>query len=59
MITLLVEDYCQHCPDFEADVQKQYFDDFYNTVNVDTNIKCIHRNKCAHIKNYLEKEIKK
>lgn len=49
MIELRVEDYCQSCTDFEADVNKDYAGEFNRFV-----IFCKHRNKCMTLKNYIE-----
>lgn len=70
MIRLDVQEYCHNCLDFEADVQapeKQYIDDLTRFINnMDSNIRisdaivrCAHRNRCAAIKRYLEKEKEK
>lgn len=58
MITLKVEDYCQNCPEFDPDVDK----DRYETIDYDmrarssdrvvfcsTTVTCQHRHRCAAI----------
>ena len=58
MIKLDVEKYCQDCPDFEAKVYKEFFEDFYGFKLPNTYISCKNTDKCRRIKRYLEKEIK-
>lgn len=41
MITLDVKDFCQNCPDFEAEVRKTQFYD-----RTDTHITCMDIEKC-------------
>lgn len=55
MIKLLIEDYCDKCPDFEADVDKEPL--FKDSVIIDmcTTITCEHAAKCK----WLKKEEKK
>lgn len=62
MIKLNVEEYCQDCPDFEAEVEKATVEvhdfDFMScgikTVT-DTVIKCANCEKCDKIRQYLAK----
>ena len=59
MIFLKIEDYCENCPDFEADVEKMpgiFSNSKTMDVVNDTYIKCKNRNRCRVISNYLEKE---
>lgn len=42
MITLDVKDFCQNCPEFEAEVMKIQFLD-----RTDTHITCEHIEKCS------------
>lgn len=62
MIKIEVEDYCQNCLDFEADVAKP--ERLYSgcepvTIFGDTVVRCEYRKRCASIKRYLEKQIEK
>ncbi len=59
-ITLVVEEYCHQCSEFEAEVIKP---EIYYTVtrgvvddhsHGDTKVKCCSRKKCENIKNHLE-----
>lgn len=61
MIRLEVEPYCEDCLVFDPDIdmpQKMYCEN--NLVSqTDTIIRCSYRYKCAGIKQYLEREMKK
>ena len=58
MIELKVEDYCQDCPRFEADVQcQQYYSMDYMTCA--TTVKCKFRKQCRNIMKYLKEQSKK
>lgn len=59
MITLEVEEYCQNCPDFEADVKKTHAFAIgkgmrEETAN-ETVVRCEHSVKCYTMMNYLRK----
>lgn len=65
MIRLVVEDYCQNCPDFEAEVHvetlysNEY--DFAATeprVRYETRVTCAKARRCAAQVRYLERKIK-
>lgn len=61
MIRLAVEPYCEDCLVFDPDVdspQKMYCGDDLVS-QTDTIIRCSHRYRCAGIKRYLEREMKK
>ena len=58
MIKLEVQDYCQDCPYFEADIAYPIEHTIYNSVtgreetvfvNKDITIRCKHRNHCANL----------
>lgn len=54
MIKLYVDDWCDNCTEFEADVEKTVAEESYGkSVNM-TIIRCKHRKKCESIKNYIE-----
>lgn len=58
MIKIEVEDYCQQCIHFEADVEKPeyYYHDDVPVVMGHTIIRCEHRHHCAYLKQTLEKK---
>lgn len=65
MISLLVNDYCYDCPEFEADVDKETFVseeplmyDIEKTVT-QTHIGCKHSVRCAGMVEYLKGQLKK
>lgn len=55
MIKLEVEAYCEDCPEFTADVYKDflYAADYPCGLSM-TTIKCKHKERCENIKRYLE-----
>lgn len=62
MIRIEVEDYCQDCLSFEADVTKperMYSGADECFVVGDTIVRCEYRKRCASITRYLEKRDKK
>ena len=70
MIKLEVEDYCQECPDFDAEivkVDKSYADHCYGfngvkyaTVHLhDTTISCKNKRKCAVIEECIKQRMAK
>lgn len=64
MINLKVEDYCQNCPDFEADVDKEklYQHDLFEFEPImisETVVTCTRAHRCANLVRYLKKEIEK
>ena len=52
MIKLEVKEYCHGCRDFESDTHYDYAGEINNI-----SIFCKHRNKCACLKTYIEKEM--
>lgn len=58
MIKLEIENYCQDCLYFEAEVYKEYFEDYYGRKLPNTYISCKNADKCRCIKRYLEKEMR-
>ena len=46
MIHLEVSDYCEKCPDFEADVEKRKIVSPRNREWIDTIVRCKHRKRC-------------
>lgn len=68
MIKLEVETYCQTCPEFEPDVEKEVEERMYydagwfdgKTVNIcNAIVRCKYRNRCASIRNDIEEKIRK
>ena len=56
MIKLIVDDYCQNCPEFEATMETQSYKDFYGELVVYHNVKCRYDERCKHIKDYLDNQ---
>lgn len=56
-IRLLVEKYCQNCPEFEADVEKTDFCGSFDEIH-QTTVLCKHRERCKEMRKYLRKEMK-
>jgi hypothetical protein len=60
MIELKVEEYCNECPNFEADVKELRAIEFVGQVPIPNfMVMCAHRNRCSAMKRYLEKTLKK
>lgn len=57
-IVLEVEDYCQECADFDADVSspERMRTAKGEAIMSDTLVRCAYRNRCRAIKRYLEKQ---
>lgn len=55
MIRLIVDEYCENCPEFYTDVKKThvYTDELQITNTV---IMCEHRDRCKCIKDMIQKE---
>jgi hypothetical protein len=51
-IKLNVEEYCQNCPEFEADIEKCHYTWGWN----DTFIYCKHKERCEIVKNFLHRK---
>jgi hypothetical protein len=63
MIKLVVEDYCQDCPEFEAHVEKDVYVedspiDFRRLIRSKNTITCVHKDRCELVKTYLKNQIK-
>lgn len=61
MITLKVEDYCHNCPMFEPEVERHCyctseFTGGFQKEYTDTVVKCSYGERCAAMKEYIEKE---
>lgn len=57
-ISLEVKDYCQECPNFEADVDscvaRSYDGSVHSCIHY---IYCVHRDKCEAIEQHLKEKI--
>lgn len=58
MIKLDIQDYCQHCTEFEVEVEQSDIYSIGTFRETLTCIKCKHRFKCKNIEQYLEKNMK-
>ena len=57
---LLVEPYCEDCPNFEADVeQTTFYSNLGGCKKCETTIMCVRRSSCACIAEYIESKSKK
>lgn len=52
--TLLLQDFCAYCPDFEPEVEKINCSNIDEPMKYCTNIRCQNRKKCAIIAENLE-----
>ena len=58
-INLELKDYCQECPDFEADVDSRVIRrNDYSIFSCTHTIYCVHRGKCEAIEQHLRGEHK-
>lgn len=63
MIKLLIEDYCQDCPDFEAvgEVTRNYHCEPGSYINqlvgVDTYVRCKYKDRCATMHDFITKKV--
>ena len=58
-IKLEVEDYCEWCMDFSAEVTspvKTHIPGHEDLILTDTIVRCEYRNRCRAIKRYLERQ---
>lgn len=54
---LLLQDFCEYCPDFEPEVEKIDCTSFGEAPRMFTNIRCKHCKKCARMVENLEKRV--
>lgn len=53
---LLLQDFCEYCPDFEPEITKESFSPL--AVNkTHTSIRCVNRKKCASIAKHIERNL--
>ena len=57
--TLLLQDFCSYCPDFEPEVEKVDCSGFAEQFKYCTNIRCTQRKKCARIAANIQKQVTK
>ncbi len=57
MIELYVEEYCSNCPDFEAEVDKDCYENGVYVKRI-TRISCKNMDKCREIMKYLKEQVK-
>ena len=56
--SLLLQDFCAYCPDFEPEIEKSIFSSWKYGRKTCTNIRCVNRAKCANIAERLERRAK-
>ena len=56
MIKLDIDDYCQSCPDFIADVEKFEYGSLNEAKSVNTTIRCMNRDRCRNLVRRLKEE---
>lgn len=54
MIEICVEEYCHGCPEFEPGAKKALFYSDDVLAEAQTEIVCVHQEKCESIRQYLE-----
>lgn len=54
---LLLQDFCEYCPDFEPDVEKFDCTSFGEAEKCCTNIRCENRSKCSRIAANIENRL--
>lgn len=56
--TILLQDFCAYCPDFEPEVEKIDCTEWGSAKRYMNNIRCQHRQMCARITENLEGRLK-
>lgn len=64
MISLVIEDYCQDCPEFDPAIGRDNKCEFTSDGQVvseryERTVECSHRRRCANMANYIRKEVSK
>lgn len=59
MINLHIDEYCEYCPEFDADVEKVELIGNNISLSCNTDIFCTKRHACAHIRKYIENTVRK
>lgn len=55
--TLLLQDFCAYCPDFEPEIEKIEYSCVMRAPNCQNNIRCINRKRCARIAANIQKRV--
>lgn len=55
--TLLLQDFCAYCPDFEPEIEKIEYSCVMRAPNCQNNIRCINRKRCARISANIQKRV--
>ena len=55
--TLLLQDFCADCPDFEPELEKIEYSCVMRAPNCQNNIRCINRKRCARIAANIQKRV--
>lgn len=54
---LLLQDFCEYCPEFEPEVEKMDHSGFMEPVKCYTNIRCAQRERCERIAVNIQKQV--
>lgn len=52
---LLLQDFCEYCPEFEPEIEKNTYSYLGDSCKCYTNIRCKNRKKCAKIAESIRK----
>lgn len=55
--TLLLQEFCSYCPDFEPEVEKIDCSSLTEQVKYCTNIRCTQRERCARLATNIRKQV--
>lgn len=55
--TLLLQEFCSYCPDFEPEVEKIDCSSLTEQVKYCTNIRCTQRARCARLVTNIRKQV--
>lgn len=55
--TLLLQEFCSYCPDFEPEVEKIDCSSLTEQVKYCTNIRCTQRSRCARLATNIRKQV--
>lgn len=59
-IELVIDPYCENCPEFEAKVERETWETFetfdgHRSRRTKTFVTCVHRDRCRCVKEYIER----
>lgn len=54
---LLLQDFCEYCPDFEPELEKIEYCCLAGNSRCQTSIRCKNRKRCAKIAEHLQKRV--